>query len=281
MVNFIVDSTFGLTKSYASTHNVRVVGLTLVLGEKEYKEGYSGEWDEFFTDYTSSRLFAKTSQPSPEAFMQAIDDILALDSSAEIIILTIGDRLSGTVYSARIAAMQYPDTEIAVIDTKCASAASYLILDELIKLRDMGADFNTVAKHGEEMSDRASMLFIPSTLVELARGGRVNKLLSRFGTMLNIKPVFEFSGNNVTVRGRPLGLKRAVSLAVSYLPKDIDRIAIVYIHDGKNVDLLRDRLSRDMEVADIDVIPVSPILGAHVGVGTVGLASIGKNKKDK
>ena len=281
MVYFIVDSTFGLTKQYAAHHKVRVVELTLMLGDREYKEGYSGEWDEFFTDYGNSRLGAKTSQPSPEAFMCAIDDIIASDSSAQIIILTIGDRLSGTVYSARIAAMQYPDTDISVIDTKCASVASYLMLDELIKLRDTGADFDSIIKHAEDISDRASMLFIPSTLVELARGGRVNKLLSRFGTMLNIKPVFEFSGNSVTVRGRPLGLKRAVSLAVSYLPHDFDRLAIVYIHDGKNVDILRDRICRDMEIADIDVIPVSPILGAHVGIGTVGIASIGKKKKDK
>ena len=279
MVNFIVDSTFGLTKEYAKKHGVRVVELTLMLGDREYKEGFSGEWNDFFTEYHNCKQGAKTSQPSPEAFMCAIEEILGSDEDAEIVILTIGDRLSGTVYSARIAAMQYPETNIAVVDTKCASVASYLLLDELIKLRDTGAEFGEVVDAAEDLSNRATMLFIPSTLTELARGGRVNKLLSRFGTMLNIKPVFEFSGNNVTVRGRPLGFKRAASLAVSYLPEEPERIALVYIHDGKNVDALREKVCKDMEIADIDVIPVSPILGAHVGIGTVGIATIGKKKK--
>ncbi len=281
MVYFIVDSTFGLTKDYATKHGVHVVELTLTIGDTEYKEGYCGEWDGFFDDYRKSRFGAKTSQPPPEAFMRAIDDIVSADSSAEILILTIGNRLSGTVYSARIAAMQYPEINIAVIDTKCASVASFLVLDELVKLKERGADFTEVVGYAEELTERVSILFIPSTLVELARGGRVNKLLSRFGTMLNIKPVFEFADNNVTVRGRPLGIKRAASLAVSFLPREYDRLAIVYIHDGKNVDILRSAMRRDMEVADIDVMPVSPILGAHIGIGTVGIASIAHEKNVK
>lgn len=281
MVHFIVDSTFGLTKEYAKRHGVRVVELTLMIGETEYNEGYSGEWDAFFADYGNSRFGAKTSQPSPEAFMRAIDEIISSDPDAEILILTIGGRLSGTVFSARIAVMQYPEINIAVIDTKCASVASFLMLDELIKLRDLGADFSDVVNCAEDLTDRVSILFIPSSLVELARGGRVNKLLSRFGSMLNIKPVFEFSGNNITVRGKPLGLKRAAALAVSFLPRDYDRLSLVYIHDGTNVDVLRDRLRRDMEIADIDVMPVSPILGAHIGIGTVGIASIKHKDSDK
>ena len=69
MVKFVVDSTFCLTREYAEAHDIRIVSLTLTLGDKEYVEGYSDEWGEFYRDYANGKNAAKTSQPSPKAFM--------------------------------------------------------------------------------------------------------------------------------------------------------------------------------------------------------------------
>lgn len=274
MVHFIVDSTFGLKKSYAAAHDVSLVSLTLTIGSKEYIEGYREEWQQFYYDYAGGKTAARTSQPSPALFISAIRTAIEKDPSAEIIILTIGDRLSGTVGSANIAAMQFPETHLSVINTESASIAAFIMLDELIKARDGGASFVELCRLAEDLKGRLVMRFIPFTLTELARGGRVGKLISHIGTALNIKPVFDFVKNNITVTYKTIGMRLAVAAAIK-LP-EFERVALCYIHDDKNVAMLKDRMFGKYGMSHIDVAPVSPVLGAHIGVGTVGIGLLKK-----
>lgn len=277
MVRFIVDSTFGLTKEYSEKHEVPIVSLTLDLNGREYVEGHVHEWDAFYSDYTRTKACAKTSQPAPELFIKAVKDIFEKDDQAEIVILTIGDRLSGTVGSARIAAMQFPDKKIAVIDSHNGGISAFVLLDELIKVRDTGAGFEEIVALANDMRDRIATRFIPQSLTELARSGRVNKLLSRLGNILNIKPVFEYAKNELCVIGKSLGIKRAIQFSVETLPK-FSRIAICYIHDDKLVAPLKEKLFRTYGMSHIDVLPMCPVGGAHIGIGTVGIITLSDNK---
>lgn len=274
MVKFIVDSTFGLSKVFAEEHDVKVVSLTLTLEDKEYIEGYKEDWDAFYGAYTMCKASAKTSQPSPKLFEQAIDAIYAKDPDSDIIILTIADRLSGTIGSAQIATMQYPERNIIAIDTFNVAVAAKLFLEEMIKAADAGTDYKGLLELAEDLKQRLATRFIPATLNELARGGRVSKLVSTIGTILKIKPVFQFARNEVKIPAKSIGTKLAISAAINLLPKKFDRLKICYIYDDKLVDTLRDKLEKTFGLEQIEVESVSPVLGAHVGVGTVGIITL-------
>lgn len=273
MVNFVVDSTFGLTREYARKNKIKVVNLTLSLNGKEYEEGYREDWEPFYSDYSRSKLAAKTSQPSPAKFVDAVNAAYAEDPDSDIIIFTIGDRLSGTIGSARIAIAQFADKKIAAIDSHNGGVSSYMFLQEMIKARDEGADFDEICMLAEALRDRISTRFIPASLTELARGGRVNKLLSRIGNLLNIKPVFEYRANELSVIGKVLGVKRAMQYSVETLPK-FDRIMICYIGNDELVEQLKDKLFRKYGMSHIDVEPMCPVAGAHIGLGTVGIITL-------
>ncbi len=279
MVYFIVDSTFGLTREYAQTNKVKVVSLTLSLNGKEYIEGCREDWDRFYSDYSRSKLPAKTSQPSPSLFADAINEIYGEDENAEIIIFTIGDRLSGTIGSANVAVAQFPDKKITAIDSHNGGVSSYMFLQEMVKARDGGASYDEICSLALAIRDRIATCFIPASLTELARGGRVNKLLSRIGNLLNIKPVFEYRANELTVLGKALGVRRAMQLAIDKLRK-FDRIAICYIGSDELVDQLKDRLFRAYGMSHIDVEPMCPVAGAHIGIGTVGIITLASEETD-
>lgn len=276
MVRFIVDSTFGLTLEEANKLGVCVVNLTLTLDGKEYPEGYCGQWNEFYDAYAKSKSGAKTSQPSPKMFMNAIDSIYAEDADSDIVILTIGDRLSGTVSSAGIAKLQYPERNIAVVDSNNAAASALLLLREAVKFAQSGASFAEVLDYIEDLKSRTYILFIPVRLTELARGGRVSKLVSTIGNILNIKPVFKFGRNEVNIPVKTLGLKLAVSKAMNLLPAEYDSIAACYIAEDSRLPIITDKLREKYGLTEVDVLPVSPVLGAHIGLGTIGVAVIAK-----
>ncbi len=278
MIRFIVDSTFGLTREYAEGHNVEVVSLTVRLDNKEYDEGCSGEWDKFYSEYRrlGTKAVATTSQPSPRAFMDAVDRIYEKENDADIIILTIGDRLSGCIGSANIATLQYPDRKIAAVNTGAASASAKMFLDKMLEFAESGGNFDDALAYAETLKDKVGIHFIPATLTELARGGRVNKLMSRLGSVLKIRPVFSFIKNEITVVSKSLGYKLAVSSAVSLVPGDFEKISVCYIGDDKNIGLLKDKLFSKFGLPNIDVQPVCPVLCAHIGVGTVAIAVLKK-----
>lgn len=282
MVNFVVDSTFGLTRAFATEHNVRIVSLTLTLDGKEYTEGYQEDWTEFYSDYSRSKSAAKTSQPSPELFVKAVKDVLDGDPGSDVMILTIGDRLSGTIGSAKIAAKEFEGgkNRVVAFDSHNGGVSSLLLLEELIKARDGGADLDGLIALFDDLKDRISTRFIPASLTELARGGRVNKLLSRIGNILNIKPTFEYKANELHVIGKYLGMNRAMQNSVDALPK-FERILICYIGDDKLVPALKDRLFRKYGMSHIDVYPMCPVGGAHIGVGTVGIITLIEKETEK
>lgn len=274
MVRFIVDSTFGLTREFAASNGIKVVSLTLLLGEKEYKEGYREDWDVFYGEFSRSKLPAKTSQPSPKMFQNAIDEIFAEDENAEIMILTIADRLSGTIGSATIAANQYPDKKVIALNSNEAGPSALMFLQEMLAAAKGGASCDELLELAQDLKERIAMQFIPATLTELARGGRVNKLLSRIGNILKIKPVFEFAKNDLTIYAKALGFNRAVEAAIAHLPQKFDRILVYYIGDDKNIEPLKDRLFRKLGLDHIDVEPMCPVGGVHIGIGTVGIVTL-------
>lgn len=279
MVRFIVDSTFGVTREFAKENGIKIVRLTLLLDGREFVEGDREDWSVFYGESARSKGVAKTSQPSPRMFQDAIDDVFAEDENAEILILTIGDRLSGTIGSANIAALQYPGKKITAMDSHNGGPSSLMFLQELVRARNDGMDYEAIVDYGLKIRDRFSTKFVPASLTELARSGRVSKLISHIGNILNIKPVFEYKANELNILTKALGTKRAMQYAVDSVPEDFEKLWVLYINDDGLVEQLKARLFKRFGMAHIDVEPMCPVGGVHIGVGTVGIVTFEKEKK--
>lgn len=276
MVRFIVDSTFGASREYTQENNIKVVSLTISIGAKEYEEGYNDTWGDFYKELAKSKIGGKTSQPSPEKFQRAIDEIFDEDENSEIIIMTIADRLSGTINAAKVAVDQCAGKKVIALNTCEAGPSALVFLQEMVAAKNAGASFDELLEYAKDLQERIAMQFIPASLTELARSGRVNKLLSRVGNILKIKPVFEFAKNDLTIYAKVLGLNRAIDAAISHLPKKIERILLYYIGDDKNIPALKERICARLGIADVDVQPMCPVGGVHIGVGTVGIVTLAK-----
>ncbi|MDE5563268.1 MAG: DegV family protein [Clostridiales bacterium] len=279
MVKFIVDSTFGLTREYVEQYDIKVVSLTLTLGSKEYDEGFREMWPDFYKKLAKSKTGGKTSQPSPEKFKKAIDEIYAQDEGSEILIFTIADRLSGTIGSANIAVSDYEGKKIAAVNSGEAGPSALMFMREIVKAQQAGATFEQLLELAADLQQRIAMQFIPASLTELARGGRVNKLLSRVGNILKIKPVFEFAKNDLSIYAKTLGFNRAAEAAIARLPQKFDSIMLYYIGDDKFIEPLKARLESKLGIKDVEVEPMCLVGGVHIGIGTVGIVTLASKEQ--
>lgn len=276
MIKLIVDSTFGLTDEYIKKHDISVVSLNLLLDDITTKEGGIDTWNEFYTRLENSKSFPKTSLPSPQDFINAIDNIYKKELNADIIILTIAESLSGTINSAKVAIQNYEGKNIVAIDSLQATVGSKVVLEKLVEEIENGISFDEAIKLTSEISKKVDLFFVPETMEYLKRGGRIGKLSATIASVLSIKPIFYFKEGVISVTKKALGLSRAINDMIALLPKTFEKIYVCYIHNKQNLQLLTSKVQSSLGLKDVEAMPVCPVFGCHVGIGAIGIAVLAK-----
>ncbi len=271
MIRIVCDSTFGVPESYAKENNIKIVSLKLILDGEVTDEGTSSVWKTFYDKLKASKNFPTTSQPSPQDFCDAIDSVFEEDKNAEVFVLTIGSNLSGTINAATIAANSYENKKVKAIDSRSASAGSFILLEEIVELIKQNKTFEEIDELIPVIQSKTNTLFIPPTLEYLKRGGRVSGLIATLASILQIKPIFQFKQNIVSIPKKVLGLGRAIAELVSQIPKSIKKLYLFYCSENTLVDKVQQRMKTENLIEPI-VYSVSPVFGCHVGPGAIGVS---------
>lgn len=274
MIRLIVDSTFGLSKEYAQKNNIEVVNLKMILDGEIYDEGFEDTWGDFYEKMKASKSFPTTSQPSPQDFMDAIDKIYSEDENAEILILTISNALSGTINSATIAAQSYKDKTVVAHDSKQAATCGRLLTEEVVDHINKGISFNDLLNLLPTIENALKIQFVPDSMDSLKRGGRIGTLSATLASILKIKPLFKFADGKISITKKVLGLSKAITDAILELPKKMKKLYICYIYDKINVPKIAEKLKSMLGLENIEAVGLEPVFGVHVGIGSIGLASL-------
>ncbi len=274
MIHLIVDSTFGFSKEFAKQKGIEIVNLKLNLDNETVDEGFKENWDQFYEKIKNSKNFPTTSQPSPEDFIVAFKRIFKRDENAEIIVLTISERLSGTINSAVLASKSFKDKKILVIDSKQATVGSKIVAEEVIEFIESGKTLDEIEKEVALLHAKVNLLFVPATMEYLIKGGRIGTLAGTIASIFQIKPIFKFKEGILSVAKKVLGFGHSLAEMVSMLPKNLKKLYICYIHDNSNVQQLAFKLKKILNLEKVESVACSPVFGCHVGIGAVGFAAI-------
>ena len=273
MIKIIADSTFGISETYANKNDIKIVKLKMVLDGKVFEEGFEPSWENFYKEMEKSKHFPTTSQPSPQGFIDKIEEIFEKDPDAQIIIVTIATRLSGTFNSAKLAAESFPDKKITAVDSRQATTCGRFLVEEMVDAINNGANYEQVLALIDSLQTKLKIQFIPKTLEYLKRGGRIGALGASFATLLHIKPLFTFKENELSVK-KAIGHARAIAECISSIPKKIKKLAVCYIYDKSNLSLLTDKINQKINSVNAEIVAIEPIFGVHVGIGAIGVATL-------
>ena len=119
MIKILVDSSSDLTKEEAEEKGYLFVPIGISLEGKEYEDGVDLTKDEFYDLLVNGETFPKTSQPSPQVFLDLFEQ--AKKDGDEIVAILLSSALSGT-YQSAVLARQMADYEgIHLIDSLTAT----------------------------------------------------------------------------------------------------------------------------------------------------------------
>ncbi|MEJ5186401.1 MAG: DegV family protein [Candidatus Geothermincolales bacterium] len=273
-VGIVTDSTAYLDEEYVRTHDIKVVPLKVILDGVSYREGVDITHQEFYRRLRNPGVFPTTSQPSVGEFLEAYREMA--ERYEAIISIHISGGISGTVESARSAASEIPDFPIRVVDSLTTSILLRRIIDGLVEAREKGADLDEMVRLAESAARSGNLMFVVDTLEYLHRGGRIGGAQALLGSMLRIKPIL-FLHDTIDaldkVRGERKALDRLVEILLEKVAGREVRLGVTHVQAEDRMRELLEKVSQATGVpaSEIPHNETGPVIGAHVGPGTVGV----------
>lgn len=273
MIKLVVDSTSCISREYAQENDIKVVNLTTTIDDYTIAEGYSDNWDLFFEKVKTSKNFPKTSQPTPAEFEEVYNQIFSQDVTADIIVVTISQSLSGTANSARLAAQNVNPNKIFIIDSGQTAQSELLVLEEIVELIKQGQTAQQIMDLAPSITSRACIQFVPQTMEYLKRGGRIDLISATIASVLNIKPILSFKEGDLKNTKKCLGMQKAINEMVAEVPKLFKKIYVCYIHEaGEWLNKLILKVNQTFNLNIVEAKQIGPVVGSHVGIGSIGIA---------
>jgi DegV family protein with EDD domain len=273
-IGIVTDSTAYLDKEYVDKNDIKVVPLKVIMEDVSYREGIDISNDDFYRRMREEDIFPTTSQPSAGEFLEAYKEMAGRYDRLLSIHISAG--ISGTFESASSAASEMGDYPVEVIDSRYTSMQLMIFVQELVKARDAGKSMEELKSLTARMIEGSEVMFCVDTLEYLHRGGRIGGAQALMGSMLRIKPLLYLDGTIDAldkVRGSKKALNRMVELSVEKAGNKRVQIALTHVRDLERLNDLREKVKAALN-CDPDSIAVNecgPVIGSHVGPGTVGV----------
>jgi DegV family protein with EDD domain len=273
-VAIVTDSTSDLPAKLRERLGIAMVPLNIHIGSEAFRDQIDLSTDEFMQRLAETEDMPSTSQPSSGLFEQTFQE-LGKDHD-EIVCVLISSRLSGTVQSAQIAANAVDDTiRVEVVDSLNATLGCGFQVLNAAWLASEGLGAEAIATQLRSHTSSYHVVFFVETLDHLRRGGRIGKAASLLGSALRLRPLLRVDEGQVVPFERTRTRRRAIAALVEFaesLP-GIERITVLYNTTPEDADLLSARISSlARQKPEIPVAQLGPVLGTHVGPGTLGLA---------
>ena len=272
-ITIVTDSTTNLSKDYTEKHNVRIVPLNVHWGDETFKDGVNITPTEFYQRLESSSIHPQTSQPSMQEFKNAFEE-LAPDCEAIIAPLT-ASALSGTIASAQSAQLEFSAVPLEIIDTNEIAAGLALVVMAVADAIETGKDLEEVKQIAVDVSSRVRFYFMVDTLDYLHRGGRIGGGRRFLGTALKIKPILYLSDEGKIealeqVRTKRKALARMLELVKEEAAGKPAHIGIIHANALEDAKDFREKIKASVDCKFLEIYDLSPVIGVHVGPGTVG-----------
>ena len=277
----VVDSSCDIPHRYIEEHGIEVMPMPFELDDIPHNQGY---WQEVsgkeFYDALRNGSVAKTSQINPVAFVTAFTEYAQQGKDALFILLSSG--LSNTVNSAQMALQEirdtYPDCQVHVVDSISATVGHGLLAILAGKKRAEGFSAADTAAWLEKKKHSCIGVFTVDDLMYLHRGGRLSKLSAVAGSVLGIKPVLNLAPDGtLALKDKARRKKGAMEMMISQLKRSInadtvlDTVLITHTDCQEDAQIFSDMVKASVNVREVDHMLMGPIIGAHLGPGSLVL----------
>jgi len=274
-IAIVTDSTAYLPKDFVKLHKIRVVPLRIHRDDVTFLDGVDITPAEFYERLEKSSNIPSTSQPSAGDFLQVFKELAPHYDG--IIVPLMSSGISGTAASAQSASAMFAEIPVEIIDTHSTTAGLGLVVTAVAQALSDGMNLNEIKQLADDIVKRLKVFFVVDTLKYLHKGGRLGGASRYLGTVLSIKPILFLDDQGKIdalekVRTKRKATARLIQLAIEQADGKPVMVGVLHANALEEVKNLREQLLEQLDCTQIEIYDLSPVIGAHVGPGTIGLA---------
>jgi DegV family protein with EDD domain len=275
-VAILTDSTARLPDELMKQLGISGVPLEVIWGQETFEDGVSIEPRAFYERLKIAKVLPSTSQPSVGKIQVVMNALLAQDF--DILGIFISSKLSGTFQAATQARALLPvGSNVEIFDSQTTTLAMGFQVLTAARAAANGASLADCLQAAEQARLNSGVFFMVDTLEFLHRGGRIGGAQRFLGTALGTKPILYMHEGKIEslerVRTKSKALNRMVELVEEKCAgKSSIRLASVHANAYEDSQNILEKASQLLHPVETLIADLSPVVGIHVGPGTVALA---------
>lgn len=277
-------STADLSAEHFAVRDIKYVCFHYFLDGKHYYDdlGKSMPFEKFY-ETVAGGADATTSQVNIDEYAEYFTPFL--EAGKDVVHIALSSGLSGAYNSACIAAdilkEKFPERNIYIVDSLCASSGYGLFMDTLADLRDEGFSAEKLVSWAEAHRLELHHWFFSTDLSFYVKGGRITKAAGWFGTILKICPVLNMDDTGHLIprhksRGKTKAIRAVADMMAEHAQGGLDYSGRCYISNSACIEdakavaaLVKEKFPKIR--GEVEINSVGTTIGSHTGPGTVAL----------
>ncbi|MEW5868325.1 MAG: DegV family protein [Chloroflexota bacterium] len=274
MFRIVMDSAGDAPPGWLAQYDIQVIPINIHFGEHTFLQGIDLSNSDFYRMANESGTIPKTSQPTPQQFIDLYQRIA--QGGDTILSLHVTSKLSGTLASAEMAARDLAKRfHIIPFDSACGSAGMGYMAREARLMERAGATLEQVLERLDGIRRNMQIILTLNTLEYARRSGRVRALQAALASLLNVKPVITLREGVLElgdrVRTRSKALEFILNLMKERMGERLLNVAVVHAEDIEAGQILMEKVRQVLNCKELIMTELSIGVAANLGPGTVGI----------
>jgi len=276
----VTDSTAYIPQELREKLDIRMVPLSVVIGNDTYKEEIDISTTEFYNKVRNERTLPKTSQPALGDFVETYED---LSKNYEAIIsIHLSSGISGTLAGAKQAGEIVDNLNVYTFDSELSCMVQGFYVVKAAQMAKEGAHPDEIMQELYIMKQTTRAYFMVDNLDHLHRGGRLNGIERVIGNVLQVKPILHFENKIIVpfekVRTRKKAMKRIANLLQEDATKHAKlQATIIHANQEQEAIAWKTELEANLPNVEFTISYFGPVIGTHLGEGSMGLGWVKTN----
>lgn len=263
-------------------YEIPVIRSILLFGEDEYSDYVDITADEFYAKLESNpSLTPSTAQAATGVILKQYEEMRDKGYD-KLLVISLSKHLSGTYEGCMLAANLVDDCDVTVFDSKTVSFPEARMALDAAKMIEDGKELPEILERLEYIRDNSMIWIAVDTLKYLVKNGRLSGAAGFVGSLMKIKPLLEvtFDGKVESIEKIRTSSKATNRVIEKFLEEtegmEVEPF-IINTNNPERVEVIKKGiLEARPDIKEIKVYPLTPVVGAHAGPGTVGVGYIKK-----
>ena len=274
MTIIVADTTCGLPRDLLTQRGIPLIPHVVRFGEESFHDDKDLDTASFLQKLKAAKKLPKTAAPEPPLYYPTFEE--AKRTGESVVVIAPTGKASGTVRSAQIAAQEFPDVDIRIVDTQtisCNLGSLVLLADDMAKA---GKSASQIVAKLEDMIPRGRIYFLVDTLEYLAKGGRIGGAKRLVAELLEIKPILQIKDGQVEPFEQQRTKKRALARLVEVAAEQCSggeeaHLCVLQVEAQTEAEALVEELKSKITVPNIPIYELPPAIVVHAGPRAMGV----------